>query len=112
MPALDRRITVRRAVTGFNDFGEPVESTTDYGVWATRLDASLIDAAAEGGEVTTGTRTYVVRWRREIAEALTSELSVVEGERTFSVDNVIEQARERDERRRFLRIETVGEVVE
>ena len=110
MPALDRRITVRRAVTTTNSFGEPVESTTDYGVWATRLDASVIDAATEGGDVNTSTRTYVVRWRREIAEALTSELSVVEGERTFSVDNVIEQARPRDERRRFLRIETVGEV--
>ncbi len=110
MPSLDRRITVRRTVTGTNDFGEPVEATTDYDVWATRIDASLVDAATAGGDLNTAARTYIVRWRREIAEALASELSVVEGAATLSVDNVIEQARERDPRRRFLRIETVGEV--
>ena len=110
MPTLDRRITVRVAAVGTNNFGEPVETMTDYPMWATRLDASVIDASTEGGEVSTSTRSYVVRWRREIAAALVSELSVIEGAATLNVLNVIEQARERDERRRFLRIEATGEV--
>ena len=110
MPALDRRIIVRHAEHGVNDFGEPTEEVTEFPVWATRLDASLIDAATAGGDVDTATRSYIVRWRREFAEAVASELSVIEGLQTHSVDNIIEQARERDERRRFLRIETVAEV--
>ena len=50
-----------------------------------------------------------MRWRREIAVALVSELFVIEGGVTLDVLNVIEQARERDPRRRFLRIEAIGE---
>ena len=110
MPSLDRRITVRSSVFETNQFGETETVETDYPVWATRLDASAIDAATEGGDYNTATRTYVVRWRREIAVALVSELSVIEGALTLNVLNVIEQARERDERRRFLRIEAIGEV--
>ena len=110
MPSLDRRITVRLSAEVFNQFGEHEIVTTDWPVWATRLDASVIDASTEGGEVTTSTRTFVVRWRREIAEALVSGLSVLEGAQTLNVLNVIEQASERDERRKFLRIEATGEV--
>ena len=111
MPALDRRIIVRLSADVVNQFGETSTVTTDYPQWATRLDASVIDASTEGGEVTTSTRTFVVRWRREIAEALVSGLSVLEGAQTLNVLNVIEQASERDERRKFLRIEATGEVV-
>ena len=111
MPALDRRIIVRLSADVVNQFGEASTVTTDWDPqWATRLDASVIDASTEGGEVTTSTRTFVVRWRREIAEALVSGLSVLEGAQTLNVLNVIEQASERDERRKFLRIEAVGEV--
>ena len=108
MPALDRRIIVRLSADVVNQFGEHVTVNTDYPQWATRLDASVIDASTEGGEVTTSTRTYVVRWRREIAEALVSGLSVIEGSLTLNALNVIEQSGERDERRKFLRIEAVG----
>ena len=111
MPELDRRITVRLSADVVNQFGESETVITDWPVWATRLDASVIDASTEGGEVTTSTRTFVVRWRREIAEALVSGLSVLEGAQTLNVLNVIEQASERDERRKFLRIEATGEVV-
>lgn len=110
MPSLDRRITVRLSVEGTNEFGEHEIAITDYPQWATRLDASVIDAATEGGAVTTSTRTYVVRWRREIADALVSGLTVIEGALTLNVLNVIEQAGARDERRKFLRIEATGEV--
>ena len=109
MPSLDRRIVVRRTVTGVNQFGEPETTNTDYSVWATRVDASAIDTATEGGSYNQSTRAYIVRWRREIAVALVSELFVIEGGVTLDVLNVIEQARERDPRRRFLRIEAIGE---
>ena len=52
MPALDRRIIVRRAVATRNQFGESVETTTDYPLWATRQDARQIDKAEAGGDVT------------------------------------------------------------
>lgn len=110
MPTLDRRITVRRSVSGFDDFGEVETVNTDWPVWATRLDASLLDAAQAGGQLDTAARTYVVRWRREIAEATASEISVIEGSTTLSATNVAEGGRDRDPRRRFLRIECTGEV--
>ena len=48
MPALDRRIIVRRTVTARNQFGESVETTTDYSLWATRQDASQRDKEEAG----------------------------------------------------------------
>ncbi len=110
MLVLDRRIIVRRIVADFNNFGEAENVTTDWPVWATRLDASLLDAAQAGGQLDTAARTYVVRWRREIAEATASQIFVIEGTATLSATNIVEQARERDARRRFLRIECEGEV--
>ena len=110
MPALDRRITVRRSVSDFNEFGEPATVNTDWPSWATRLDASLLDAAEAGGMLDTAARSYVIRWRREVAEAQASQIFVIEGTATLRATNIIEQARERDERRKFLRIECNGEV--
>ena len=48
MPALDRRITVRRSVTTRNQFGESVEDVTDYPLWASREDASQTDKETAG----------------------------------------------------------------
>ena len=110
MPVLDRRIIVRRSVSDFNIYGEPETIVTDWPSWATRLDASMIDAAQAGGQLDTAARTYVVRWRREIAEAQASQIFVLEGTAILSATNIVEQARERDARRRFLRIECEGEV--
>ena len=70
MPALDRRIVLRRTVTARNQFGESVETTTDFPMWATRQDARQIDKAEAGGDVTLATRAYVIRYRAEIADAL------------------------------------------
>ena len=109
MSGLDRRITVRRSVSDFNIYGEPETIVTDWPVWATRLDASLLDAA-QGGQLDTASRTYIIRWRREIAEATASQIFVLEGDATLNATNIVEQVRERDARRRFLRIECEGEV--
>ena len=49
MPALDRRIVVRRTVTTRNQFGESVETIVDYPQWATREDASQADKEMAGG---------------------------------------------------------------
>ena len=110
MPALDRRIIVRRSVSARNQFGESVETTTDFPMWATRQDARQIDKAEAGGDVTLATRAYVIRYRAEIADAPTSELSVIDGTITLDATNVTE-ATLRGERRKFLRIECTGEVV-
>ena len=112
MPTLDRRIVVRRTVfTRDPDTGEAIEAVTDFPAWASRADASFIDAAAEGGDLSTATRTYRIRYRADLAAALVSELSIVDGMVELSADNIIE-ATERGERRRFLRIEATGEVTE
>ena len=110
MPALDRRIVVRRTVTMRNQFGESVETVTDYPQWATREDASQADKETAGGVLTQASRAYVVRYRPEIAEAITSELTVIDGGLTLDCTNITE-ATLRGERRKFLRIEATGEVV-
>ena len=110
MPSLDRRIIVRRTVTARNQFGESVETTTDYPLWSSRQDAAQIDKAEAGGDVTLATRAYVIRYRAEIADALTSEISVIDGTLTLDALNVVE-ATLRGERRKFLRVEAIGEVV-
>ena len=110
MPALDRRIIVRRTVTARNQFGESVETTTDFPMWATRQDARQIDKAEAGGDVTLATRAYVIRYRAEIADAPhVASLSVIDGTITLDATNVTE-ATVRGERRKFLRIECTGEV--
>ena len=109
MPSLDRRIIVRRTVSAFDQFGESVETVTEYPQWATREDASQADKETAGGVLTLATRAYIVRYRAEIADALTSELSVVDDGLTLNATNVVE-ATLRGERRKFLRIEAVGEV--
>ena len=110
MPALDRRIVVRRTVTTRNQFGESVETIVDYPQWATREDASQADKEMAGGTLTQASRAYVVRYRAELAEAITSELSVIDGGLTLNCTNITE-ATLRGERRKFLRIEATGEVV-
>ena len=110
MPALDRRIIVRRTVTARNQFGESVETTTDYPQWATREDASQADKELAGGVLTQASRAYVVRYRPELAEAITSELTVIDGTLTLDCTNITE-ATVRGERRKFLRLECIGEVV-
>ena len=49
-------------------------------------------------------------WQEQGDVVPAGQVSVIEGGTEFSASNIIEQARERDERRRFLRIEAVGEV--
>ena len=110
MSALDRRIVVRRTVTTRDRFGEVVETVTDYAAWATRLDLSQADKEQAGGVLTQASRAYIVRYRAEIADALTSELSVVDGPLTLDCTNIVEATR-LGERRKFLRIEAVGEVI-
>ena len=110
MPSLDRRIVVRRTVTARNQFGESVETTTDYPQWTTREDFSQADKEMAGGTLTTATRGYVIRYRPEIADAITSELTVIDGALTLDATNITE-ATVRGERRKFLRIECTGEVV-
>ena len=109
MPALDRRIVIRRTVTARDQFGESTETTTDYPQWATREDASQADKETAGGTLTQAVRGYIVRYRAEIADPITSELSVIDGGLTLNCTNITE-ATLLGERRKFLRIEATGEV--
>ena len=108
MPSLDRRIVVRRTETRFNEYGEPTTTKTDFPVWATRIDRSQEDIEQAGGQIDQPARAYRLRWRREIAEAATSELSVIDSTLTLNATNVVEQT-ERGQRRRFITIEATGE---
>ena len=110
MPSLDRRIVVRRTVTARNQFGEAVETVTDFPQWATREDASQSDKEQAGGALTQAARAYLIRYRAELADAITSELSVVDGIITLDCTNITEATR-LGERRKFLRVEVIGEVV-
>ena len=107
MPTLDRRITVRRTVQTVNPFGEPVEETTDYPMWASVADLSAFDVEAEGGTFTERLRKWMVRWRADIAGFETHALTVIEGELSYNVTNIVRQ-REGAARRRFLLIEGVA----
>ena len=110
MPALDRRITVRRSVTTRNQFGESVETTTEFPQWATREDFSQADKEEAGGTLTQAARAYLIRYRAELADAPTSELSVIDGTLTLDATNITEATR-LGERRKYLRIECIGEVI-
>ena len=110
MPVLDRRVIVRRIVTTRNLFGEAVAVVTDYPLWATREDSSQADKEEAGGVLTLASRAYVVRYSSALADAITSEISVVDGTLTLDASNITEATR-RGERRKFLRIEVVGEIV-
>ena len=109
MPALDRRIVVKRTVTTRNEFGEAVETVTDFPQWATREDFTQADKETAGGTLTQATRAYLIRYRAELADAITSELSVLDGTLTLDCTNITEATRQ-SERRKFLRIEATGEV--
>ena len=110
MPTLDRRITVRRTFFTRNQFGENVATATDFPMWAGREDASQTDKESAGGALTQASRAYLVRYRPELADAITSELSVIDGTLTLDATNITEATRQ-GERRKFLRIEAVGEVI-
>ena len=109
MPVLDRRIIVRRTVTTRNLFGEVEAVVMDYPLWSTRVDASQADKEEAGGTITLAARSYMVRYSSALADALTSELSVIDGTVTLDCTNIIEATR-RGERRKFLRIEVIGAI--
>ena len=110
MPVLDRRIVVRRTVYEIDQFGERTAIVTNFPLWATRRDASQLDKEGAGGVLTLAARSYMVRYSSALADALTSELSVIDGALTLDATNITEATRT-GERRKFLRIEVVGEVI-
>ena len=107
MPALDRRITVRRSVEGTNDFGEYTETVTDFQAWASVADLSAFDVESEGGTFSKRLRKWMIRWRSDLATANTSELSVIDGSLTYSVTNIVRQI-EGGERKRTMVLEGIA----
>ena len=103
MPALDRRVTVRVASEGVNDFGEPVSTTTDYPMWATLVQDRLARNIEAGGVYALADRVWRVRFRQEFltAHEAGQTISVIVGaEDPDIVTGVGEPSRA--DRRRFL----------
>ena len=69
MPSLDRRITVRICATSVNDFGETVETTTDYPVWAMLVQDRLARNVEVGGVFALGDRVWRVRFDQRFLDA-------------------------------------------
>ena len=110
MPSLDRRITVRRSVADTNDFGEPTETVTDVQVWASVADLSAFDVESEGGTFSERLRKWTIRWRKDLATANTSEISVIEdGTLTYNVTNIVRQVQDA-ERKRTMVLEGIAVV--
>ena len=110
MPALDRRIIVRRTVYEIDQFGERTAIVTNFPLWATRRDSSQRDKEEAGGVITLAARSYMIRYHSALADVATSELAVIDGLLTLDASNIVEATR-LGERRKFLRIEVVGEVI-
>ena len=107
---VDRLITVRNAGEGFyNDFGEyEMPVPVDIRVWAGRRDKDAEDIESEGGVRDETRRDWRIRYRSDIADVPTSQLSVVDGPLTFDVLNVVEvTGRDSTTRRRWLDIQGV-----
>ena len=104
---LDRRITVRRTVTGTNDFGESTETVTDFQVWAGVADLSAFDVESEGGTFTNRIRKWTIRWRADFAALDTSELAVIDDGESYNVTNIVRQ-QDGAARRRMMIIEGVA----
>ena len=111
MPALDRRITVRR-------LRDDAKSVRRVRRGCDRLSA-MGDARRRepnrqrnSGRIAhkLAARAYVIRYRAELADAPTSELSVIDGTLTLDATNITEATR-LGERRKYLRIECIGEVI-
>ena len=81
MPTLDRRIVVRIAKTGTNQFGEPATTTTDLSVWATLLQDRLARNIGTEGAYALADRVWRVRFNQAFADAHAAgaEISVVYG---------------------------------
>ena len=73
---LDKRVTVRTTVTGVNDFGETVETTTNYPVWAQLIQDKLARNIGVGGVYALANRVWRVRYNRAFLDALAVEGSV------------------------------------
>ena len=107
MPGLDRRIVVRRATAGVNQFGEPTVTTADHGLWAEVADLSAFDVQDTGGTFVEAFRKWRIRWRSDLADAPTNEITVLDGGLSYNVTNIVRQE-DRAERRRFMIVEGVA----
>ena len=107
MPALDRRIVVRRSATTVNDFGESETVEIDNPVWAGVADLSAFDTEERGGTFTERLRKWTIRWRSDFAALDTSELTVIDEGLSYNVTNIVRQ-QDGAARRRMMIIEGVA----
>ena len=107
MPALDRRIVVRRSAETVNDFGESESVQIDTAVWAGVADLSAFDTEGRGGAFTERLRKWTIRWRSDFAALDTSELTVIDEGLSYNVTNIVRQ-QDGAERRKMMLIEGVA----
>ena len=108
---LDRRITINHtAVSDYNDYGEFVPgAVTAIPLWAQRVDQSQTDKEQKGGELSLASRAYMIRYRTDLVDAVATQLKIIDGLQTLEVTNITE-ATEKGPRRRFMKLEAIGEV--
>ena len=71
---LDRFVIVRTTVSGVNDFGETVETSTDHRVWAQLLQDGIARAfAGAGGAYADADRVWRVRFNQAFLDAIANE---------------------------------------
>ena len=92
--ALDRRISIRRTVSGGTDvFGRPLPDTVETlaTVWAERRSAGTADTLTAGGVVVTNSVAWTIRYRRDVLEADIATLSIVdEDDDTWNPETIVE----------------------
>ena len=105
---LDRVITLGIETAGYrDDNGRWVPGETlEHSIWATRTDKSLSDIDESGGSRSIAERSYLVRWRADLAAAVPETITVTDNGQTFNVANIVEV---QERRRRFMTLEVTGE---
>ena len=106
---LDRVITLGIETAGYrDDNGRWVPgAVTPYPVWATRQDKTLDYIVESGGDRSIAERSYILRWRADLAAAVPSMITITDEARGFTVVNILETEQRR---RRFMILECTAEV--
>ena len=74
---LDRFAIVRTTVSGVNDFGETVETSTDHRVWAQLIQDGIARGFGEGGVYANADRAWRTRWNQAFLDAIADEGRVI-----------------------------------
>ena len=81
-------------------------ATMEHSIWATRMDKTLDNIVESGGSRSIAERSYLVRWRGDLATAVPETVTVTDKGQAFNVANIVEVE---ERRRRFMTLEVTAE---